>query len=250
VDGAVLRYGVLVGPSLHRRLIIVVWACLSLTCLLLVVGHQGEHGLSWVDSQVSSYAAAAPLDGFVTAGMFTAAAGMLLTAVLLSWSGPFAGNLWAHLAALCFGASAVGLVVLASFEEAAPNLAALRRAGLEAVQQQSFHDAGLLVFFLSLVGGLVIAGIVTAAYRSDRVGRLLGVLVALSGPLAVGSLRCAWPSLLGIAGAAVGLRQRAAFLAFGVGVTLLVLVLKGSEQHRDTPGGIRSPDQGDAGFPT
>jgi hypothetical protein len=225
-----------VRPSLHRQLIVIAWACLSLTCLLLIVGHQGEHGWSWVDSQVSSYAAAAPLDGFVTAGMFTAAAGMLLTAILLSWSGPFAGSLWAHLAALCFGASAVGLVVLASFEEAAPNLAALRRAGFEAVRQQSFHDAGLLVFLFSTVGGLAIAGIVTVAYRSDRVGRLLGVLVALSGPLAVVSLRCAWPGLLGIAGAAVGMRQRAAFLAFGVGASLLVLALKGWAQRRDTPG--------------
>ncbi|MFC1609739.1 hypothetical protein ACFL6C_02165 [Myxococcota bacterium] len=181
--------------------------------------------MSWVYHQVSSYAAGAPLGDWITAGVLLSATGMVVVALLLSWAGPFRENAVAHLGALLFGGSAAGLVVLAWFEETAPNLAALKGAGFLAIRQQSFHDAGLLVFFLCALGALSLVGGLLVVKGPGRVVRLMGAATALCGPLAIASLRLPWPEYMGIASPAMGLRQRVAFVALAIGAAFVVVTV-------------------------
>jgi hypothetical protein len=132
---------------------------------------------------------------------------------------------------MALGASVAGLLLLAAFEETAEGLAALRNLGFGAIRQQSFHDAGLYIFFNGAVLALVAAGAAMLAERGLR-ARILGAAVAASGPLAYVAMLTSWPVLLGIAGAGVGLKQRVSFLLLWAGAVLLLGAV--NRHHRDT----------------
>ena len=176
--------------------------------------------LSWMKNQISTYAASAPYGVFITATMLLAAVALILLALQLAWVGPLRRFLLAQLASLALGAAAVGLAVLAYWKERARSLAALRSAPFADIRQQTFHDAGLLIFFDSISIGLLLVGVLLLVTGPGFRRRLAGLAVMLSGPLAaaaLGSRALAW---------GVGLGQRIAFAIFTLGTIWVLLVLR------------------------
>lgn len=212
------------GPGSDRWIERAAWLALALAPAAMVVGHLGAPGLDWRAHHVSTYAARAPGDDWITAAMLLSAVAMMCIGVLVSGAGRPGGRIAAGLIAMALGASVSGLLLLAGFEETATGMAALRSAGFDAIRRQSFHDAGLFVFFHGTILALLGAGVALLAGRGLR-RRLFGAAVAASGPLAYAAMATTWPTLLGIAGAGVGLKQRLSFLFLWVGAVLLLAAI-------------------------
>ena len=133
---------------------------------------------------------------------------------------------------MMFGAAVSGLLIVAYFKETAASIVQLKKMGFEAIRQQTFHDAGLLLFFYGSAAALAIAGLVVALRAADWLGRVSGIVVALSGPIAYGALISPWPQYLGFVGADAGLKQRAAFLALWAGGLVLLTVVTNKKYGR------------------
>jgi hypothetical protein len=207
---------------MNQRIGIAAWLSLAMAPAAMVVGHLGERNLSWTVNHVSTFAARAANDDWITAAMLLAAFAMVGIGTVVSGSGWPGGRIHSSLIAMALGASVAGLLLLAAFEETAEGLAALRQLGFGAIRQQSFHDAGLHIFFHGAVLALCAAGAAMLAERGVR-ARILGATVAASGPLAYAAMVTSWPALLGIAG--VGLKQRLSFLFLWIGAVLLLAAL-------------------------
>ena len=149
---------------------------------------------------------------------------MLLAALFLLCLGIAISSrsIFNRIASMMFGAAVSGLLILVSFKETAANITQLKKIGFEAIRQQTFHDAGLLLFFYGSAAALAIAGLVAAFRAAGWLGRVSGIVVALSGPIAYGALISPWPQYLGFIGADAGMNQRAAFLALWVGGLVLL----------------------------
>ena len=214
---------------MKQRISLAAWVSLALAPVAMVVGHLGEPSLSWTTNHVSTFAARAANDDWITAAMLLAALAMSGIGTAVSSSSWPGGKIHSSLITMALGASVAGLLVLAAFEETAEGLAALSKLGFGAIRQQSFHDAGLHIFFHGAVLALFAAGAAMLAERGVR-ARILGAAVAASGPLAYAAMITPWPALIGIAGAGVGIKQRAAFLLLWIGAVLLFGAL--TRRHR------------------
>lgn len=210
---------------IRRPAHIVAWLALLAAPPAMVAGHVGAPGLDWTRNFVSTFAARAPHDDWVTAAMLLSASGMGCIGLIAAGGGGVFGRVAGPLVALLMGAAASGLLVLAAFEEAAPSLAALRNLGYAAARQQGFHDAGLLVFFYATVLALLVAGGAMAVRPPGGAARLSGVLVAASGPLSFAAMTTPWLGAVGLPADAAGLKQRAAFLVLWIGGVALLAVL-------------------------
>ena len=197
----------------------------SLAALLaMTIGHLGDHQLDWRLNQISTYAARAPYDHFVTAAMLLSAAAATIVGFLASRHGVAGAGPWSHLIPILAGAVAAGLIMLALYEESAATLAALRRSEFWAVRQQSFHDAGLQVFFYGALLLVAVAGLLVLASAQAFGERVLGALIAASGPGAFLLMTTPWTEAVGMAGAYLGLQQRASLLCLWVAMVLFLAV--------------------------
>ena len=217
--------------GLHKWIERAGWMCLTLAPAAMAIGHLGAHNLDWTTNQISTYASRAAYGDCITASMLLAAFAMVGIGTVVSSSGWPGGKIHSSLIAMAMGAAIAGLLLLAAFEETAEGLAALRKLGFGAIRQQSFHDAGLHIFFHGAVLALFAAGAAMLAERGVR-ARILGAAVAASGPLAYAAMITPWPALIGIAGAGMGIKQRAAFLLLWIGAVLLFGAL--TRRHRGT----------------
>ena len=208
--------------TVPRITLAIAWLALLAAPAALVIGHLGPHDLSWTRNQISTYAARAPNGDWVTAAMLLAALFLLCLGIAIS-----SRRIFNQIASMMFGAAVSGLLIVAYFKETAASIVQLKKMGFEAIRQQTFHDAGLLLFFYGSAAALAIAGLTVALRAADRLGRVSGIVAALSGPIAYGALISPWPQYLGFAGADAGLKQRAAFLALWMGgLALLTVVTK------------------------
>lgn len=209
------------------------WTSIVLAPAAMIIGHLGSHELGWDRNYISTFAARAPNGDWVTAAMLLSAFAMLSIGIIAgSRDGPY-GKLIGNLIAMSMGAAVSGLLLLAAFEEKAASLSALKKLGFAEIRQQSFHDAGLFIFFYGIVLALLVAGVAMLAARGAS-ARMLGLVVAASGPLSYAALTTSWPVAVGIAGADVGLKQRAAFLLLWIGALALLTLL--SRRRQAGPG--------------
>lgn len=200
------------------------WMSLLLAPVAMIIGHLGAPDLGWDRNYISTFAARAPNGDWVTAAILLSAFAMLSIGIVAGNRDRPREKLTGNLIAMAMGAAASGLLLLAAFEETAASLSALRKLGFAAIRQQSFHDAGLFIFFYGAILALLVAGAAMLAERGAGT-RVLGGVVAASGPLSYASLTTAWPAAVGFMGADVGLKQRAAFLFLWIGALTLLLLL-------------------------
>ncbi|MDH5178572.1 MAG: hypothetical protein OEZ39_15955 [Gammaproteobacteria bacterium] len=207
-----------------NRFILLLQILVPVSLMSMIIGHTGAGDLNWMANQISSYAAHAPLDYFVTAAMLFSAVVLVMLGMLVTRYRVFGENYFADIIPLLAGAAAAGLLLLATFEETARNLHSLRRAGFTAVRSQTFHDAGLLLFYygslllVMLIGGLCLVG------RQAVGSRVKGAVIFLLGPLSFILMTTKWPKLLGLAGPTVGLNQRAALFCLWLSIALCIYV--------------------------
>lgn len=202
----------------------VAWVSMILAFVAMVVGHLGTPELVWSRNYISTFAARAPNGDWITAAMLLVAVAMLGIGILaVSRERPL-GWLPGGLVAMAMGTGVSGLLLLAAYEETAASLSALRKLGFAAIRQQSFHDAGLFVFFYGTILALSVAGAAILGRCGGRT-RMAGAAALASGPLSYLAMTSAWPATLGIAGVGLGLKQRSAFLLLWVGALILLAVL-------------------------
>jgi hypothetical protein len=206
----------------ERSLFIASWAAILGAMAAMVIGHTDAAPLVWTVNQISTYAAHAPHSDWITAGMLLPCVALVTISMLVSRYRILGDSLLAHAVPLLAGAAIAGLATVAAFKETAPDAEALKHAALDAVIQESFHNAGLMLFFYSTILLLLICGTLAAVRTARRARRLPGVLAVLAGLAALPLMVEPWPHLLGIAGPVHGLMQRASLFSLWLGAALIL----------------------------
>jgi hypothetical protein len=216
---------------ISRITIIIGWLALLAAPLSLVIGHLGADRLNWLENGVSTYAAHAPHADWVSAGILLAGLSIACLGVGISLNTRLRINLLSQIASMCCGAAAAGLLMLCRCKETASNIEALKRMEFAAVRQQTFHDAGLLIFISGAVLALMISGLIAMVRSAGWRGRLLAAVVFASGPIACAAIISFAQGPAGFLGTAPGLKQRAAFFCLWVGaLCLMALITKAAGQ--------------------
>jgi hypothetical protein len=195
-----------------------------LALIAMLIGHTGAHELSWVSNQISTYAAKAPKDRWITTSMLLACGSLVCFGMLVSKYEALGSSLFAHGVTILAGAATSGLILLTCFEETATSLSSLSKLGFSAIRQQSFHDAGLLVFFYCAIALGVVAGIASIFEVPGKTNKVLSGVSACLSPTCFLLMTGSWPRVVGIVGPAAGLKQRSALLALRLSIVMLLIV--------------------------
>jgi hypothetical protein len=198
----------------------------------MVIGHLGNHELSWVASHISTFAADAPNDAWITAAMLMSAFSLVCIGVLISRYQILGSSFIVHLLPLMIGAAVSGLILLAAFEETAKSITELKGLRFGFIRQQSFHDAGLMVFFYSSISITMMAGFILAVFRSGG-EKILGLILACMGPVSFLLMTTSWPEIIGIAQRSAGLKQRVSFFCIWIAMVMLLLLALKSPLKKD-----------------
>lgn len=211
----------------ERMLFATSWAAVIAAMIAMIIGHTGATHLNWEVNEISTYAAQAPHQDWITAGMLLACVAFAAISMLISRHRVLGDSTLAHVAPLLAGAAIGGLMTLAAFKEAAPTtLAALKTAGIAAVVQQSFHNAGLMGFFFATVLLVILSGALAMVNAARRQRKLAGAGAIMLGMAALPLMEAPWPHLLGIAGPVPGLVQRASLLSLWLGAMLILAAIR------------------------
>ena len=189
---------------------------LILIPVCLITGHVNDGALNWKVNQISTYAAQAPHDNWITAGMVFSVLALLSMGTVVQNLIPnrWIGTCISHM----YGMSAGGLLLLTIFEEKVSGFKNLGNNGV-ASYKQGFHDGGLILFFIGTAISIALTGCVLT--YSERGWRRWGSSVLLLFPIG------AWFSReMIIQSGQVGLYQRAAFLCFWCAYCLLMILQK------------------------
>lgn len=223
---------------MHIRVLVASsWATVFLALVSMIIGHSGNHELSWKINQISTYAATAPHDRWVTASMLLTCLTLAILSILIARNKVLGEGYLAYTAPLFMGATISGLLVLAHFEETAMNMSILKNASFAAIRQQSFHDAGLLIFFYSAIALVVVLGLLLIAQARNWKEKIIGSTVALLGAASFPLMTTAWPGLIGVLGAGPGLNQKASLLSLWLGIVLVLAVVSIKIRNRDARDG-------------
>lgn len=197
----------------------------------MIVGHTGIHHLDWKINQISTYAATAPRDGWITASMLLACLTLGCISVLVSRFRTLGADGISHAVPILIGATVAGLLTLSAFKETATTVGMLKHLSFDAIRQQSFHDAGLLIFFYSCITLTIVLGVLMVFRATDRKGKVAGLAVIL---LATGSyplMITGWPAVIAASGAGPGLKQRASLFSLWLAIALVLTVASGMARH-------------------
>jgi hypothetical protein len=183
----------------------------------MAIGHSGTHNLIWTRDPISTFAARAPMDVFVTISMVLSAFTLVVVclAAVEASSTPVFLRL---IAPVISGVAAGGLLLLATFEETISLRLSTSPPTLQQVRIQAFHDAGLLLFFSGSLLLLSTLGILWIASRSGR-SRYMG-LVPIASAIGAFSVRI-WPIF---AAGWTGLSQRVSLLLIWIGLAAVAFV--------------------------
>ena len=207
-----------------RHVLIIGWVLAIASFLLMVIGHSGRHELSWISSQISTYAATAPHDYLVTTSMLLSSLSLITIGILVSKYKIFGESYSAHFVPALSGAAASGLIMLAYYEETAKTISLLKQSGFWAIRVQSFHDAGLFIFFYSALLLVMLLGILAIIYNRKHIYKVLGFVILSMGPASYLLMTERWPKFIGFEGVTTGVNQRAALLCLWVAVTLVLVI--------------------------
>lgn len=196
-----------------------------ISLLTMVLGHFGSHDLSFLSSQISTYAAKAPYDYLITTSILLSSLTLLVIGFLNSKFQMFGSSHLAHFIPALSGAASFGLIMLAYFEETAINLSILKQSGFMAIRIQSFHDAGLLMFFYNSLLLIFLLGLLIVIYNYNKINKVLGGIILSMAPVSFMLMTTKWPKAMGFDGVTVGLNQRAALLCLWLALTLMLVMV-------------------------
>jgi len=204
-----------------KILILAGWSVMAASLLAMITGHLGAGHLSWISDQISTYAAVAPNGGFITASIWMSAGGLLIVGAVVLRDPVLGGSHFASISMALAGASAAGLMTLAHYKETARSLAALEQAGFWAVRIQSFHDAGLMIFFCSAMLLMMIAGVLMFVRYKGMFEKLLGSAVFALAPTSYLLMTTQWPKYIGFSGITTGVNERVALFCLWLAAAMI-----------------------------
>jgi len=213
--------------------LIIAWLALLLAPVTMIVGHLGAHELNWVRDHISTYASHAPHAKWITASILLSAVALACVGISFARHYTFGRSPLGQIASMILGAAISGLLLLVCFKETMPGSMVAENFDLDVIRQQALHDAGLLLFFLGSVVSAIIAGLVVMLTKKSGIHKVIGALIAATGPLALAARSHSWPQYLGIIGKTGGMRQRAAFLCLWIGALLLLALLASDADKED-----------------
>lgn len=208
-----------------RTVLVIGWLSTVASLFSMVIGHLGVHEMSWVSAQISTYAATAPHDYFVTSSMLLSAFALIIIGVLVSKYHIVGTGFLSHFVSPLSGAAVSGLILVAYFEETATTLNMLKQSGFWAIRVQSFHDAGLLIFFYSTVLLVIFLGVLVVTSNLKAGTKILGGVVLAMGPASYFLMITPWPKFIGFDGIAIGANQRAALFCLWLAVALVLAIV-------------------------
>lgn len=215
-----------------RQSIKIAWIAAGVSLASMAAGHMGTHTLSWKENQISSYAAHASYDYLISTSMLSAAFLLLLIGALASKQKMAGSSYLNHLIAPLSGAGAAGLIMLCYFEERAESLRQLKQSGFQAIREQSFHDAGLLLFFYASLLLTAMLGTLALLHGPRLMNRAIGLCVMALAPATYLLMRTDWPGMIGISGTAIGIQQRAALFCLWLASALFLIIAANTERQR------------------
>jgi hypothetical protein len=216
--------------------LVIAWLGLLLAPVTMVIGHLDSHELSWTRDHISTYAVHALHANWITASMLLFALSFICIGISIIRHHELGRNYLCQIASMILGAVVAGLLLLVCFQETAPSRKVLPRIDFTALRQQSFHEAGLFVFFYGSIAVVLIVGLSVMLKRTNRISRVIGGLIAATGPVAMVAMSHSWPKYVGIIDKSGGIRQRAAFLILWIGALLLMVLLSKSAAKKNASG--------------
>lgn len=126
----------------------------------MLVGHFAAPELSWTRDPISTYAAHAPLSVWITIAILASAVTILLVGIEISRIPNAAYNFISAVIPLVSGASAAGLILLATFKETISKTISSSVPTIDQARLQAFQDTGLLLFFYGSLALLILVGVV------------------------------------------------------------------------------------------
>ncbi len=218
--------GSIAGKESGMKTVLVIgWLSTVASLFSMVIGHLGVHEMSWVSAQISTYAATAPYDYFITSSMLLSAFSLIIIGVLVSNYHIVGTGFLAHFVPPLSGAAASGLILVAYFEETATTLNMLKQSGFWAIRIQSFHDAGLLIFFYSTVLLVMLLGVLVLTSNLKVGTKVLGGIVLAMGPASYFLMTTTWPKFIGLDGVTIGANQRSALFCLWLAVALVLAIV-------------------------
>lgn len=209
------------------------WLAALTSIFFMTMGHLGDDSLNWISHQISTYAARSAYDYFITASMLLSAILLISIGILVSRCGVVGHSALTLVIPPLTGAAAAGLLMLSYYEETASSLTTLKASGFWSVRMQSFHDAGLDMFFYSSLLLILILGVLVTFSREKIADKSMGIIITLLSPATYLLLTSAWPKALGINGLAIGLSQRVGlFCLWLAAVIFLVIASKMKHQYQ------------------
>ncbi len=185
------------------------WSIMAASLLAMRSGHFGAGHLSWISDQISTYAAVAPQGYLITASIWLSALGLLVVGAVVTRHPILGGSHLASIAMALSGAASAGLMTLAHYKETARSLTALKHSGFWAIRIQSFHDAGLMIFFYSAILFVMLVGVLMTALHKRVFDRAFGTVVFALAPISYLLMTTRWPKYVGFSGVNTGVNERA-----------------------------------------
>ncbi len=216
-----------------KSTVIAGWVLSLFALLTMFIGHLGKHDFNWISNQISTFAAKGPHDTCITISMFLSASALVCISILISKYQMLGKNYFVYFIPITIGAVISGLIVLALFEETAQTIKALKNSTFIEIRQQSFHDAGLMVFFYCSVCLAVLSGILCTVFRKRMGERILGVFITILGPISFLLMTTNWPETMGVSCPSTGLKQRASLLCIWISMILLLSIASNISLKRD-----------------
>ena len=209
------------------------WAFVLLMPISMMIGHFGSHDLEWTINPISTYAASAPNDTFITLSMYLGILGLLGIAVLVTRHNVLGNGFVSVLVPMLIGGTIAGLLLIANYEETIQFMDRVEDFDSESIQQQAFHNAGWTVFFYSLIGLLLTLGVAVFLVERKPLRKLLGIATFITVPLSFSLINTPWYRVIGLENIGLGLNQRLTILCLWLGIASFLVWVSINQYKRD-----------------
>lgn len=222
-----------------NKVVTIGWILAFLAVVAMFIGHQGANDLNWISTQISTYAKSAPHDYFITASMLISAGLLLVIGLLVTKEKVVGESILTFIVSPITGAAASGLFMLSYYEETARTISALKASGFWSIRIQSFHDAGLDIFFYSSLILIFLLGFLIILNEEKISRKLLGAIILLLSPLSYFLMTTPWLHYLGYKGHLIGINQRAGLFSLWL-AAVIFLGVASNITLKQGPRGLRS----------
>jgi hypothetical protein len=124
--------------------------------------------------------------------------------------------------------------MLACYEETAKSLKILKHSNFWAIRVQSFHDAGLQIFFFSSLILLGLIGVAALINRTILIEKMIGGFILILSPLSYLLMRTSWPKMLGFVDiTTVGVKQRSSLFCLWLALVLFLYIASNNANSAD-----------------